>query len=682
MKRDPKNSRRPNDGAANLAMLKRTVKKLFSYYPVLAPVTFACILFSAIVTSIPSLFVQNVIQVIEKWYVSRDWVSAKAELIPILSLLISLYVLSIIAILVYKQLMAYMTQGFLDKLRQEMFGGMQDLPIRYFDTHQHGDIMSFYTNDIDTLRQLVSEAIPAFIQSGAIVLAVFGIMLYFSIWLTLISVLGVILMIVVTKRVGGGSAKFFLRQQQAVAKTEGYIQETMTGQKVVKVFCHEQRSIEEFDKINDAKDMYQESGASGNRHEFIEALLRWNRSFLQAHNVGATLRFTQDSRIQTVDLGTDIKNSVSRKNMGLSGQVTYNFKNRYFIDWNFGYTGSENFASGHRWGFFPAYSLAWNVAEEKFVQKVAPWLNMFKIRFSYGKVGTDATGGDRFPYLYTLDYYKQKINVWNFGTTLLPNNFYGIKYTQVASNGVTWEVSKKKDIGIDLVMFNQKLSMTVDYFEDKNTGIYMTRSFLPAITGLESAPRANVGVARKRGFDGNASFHQTFGKDWDLTVRGNITYYKNEVLERDEANNVYAYQNLTGYRVDQERGLIAIGLFKDYDDIRNSPKQNYGTVQPGDIKYKDVNGDGVNDYYFTEGEVASAPAAYKNIAVRVNQDGVGLYAEANPVSGYDLVYKTGAGDRYWYPDGRQYLYPIPAKVIRDYRNAGYTISQNPEWDNE
>ena len=252
MKRDPKNSHRPNDGAANLAMLKRTVKKLFSYYPVLAPVTFACILFSAIVTSIPSLFVQNVIQVIEKWYVSRDWGSAKAELIPILSLLISLYVLSIIAILVYKQLMAYMTQGFLDKLRQEMFGGMQDLPIRYFDTHQHGDIMSFYTNDIDTLRQLVSEAIPAFIQSGAIVLGVFTIMLYFSVWLTLISILGIILMTVVTKRVGGGSAKFFLRQQQAVARTEGYIQETMTGQKVVKVFCHEQRSIEEFDKINDA----------------------------------------------------------------------------------------------------------------------------------------------------------------------------------------------------------------------------------------------------------------------------------------------------------------------------------------------------------------------------------------------------------------------------------------------
>ena len=243
---------RPNAGADNMKMLGRTLKKLFAYYPVLAPVTFACILFSAIVSSIPSLFVQNVIQVIEKWYVSRDWAAARPELISVLTLLVVLYILSILAILVYKQLMAYMTQGFLDKLRQEMFGGMQDLPIRYFDTHQHGDIMSFYTNDIDTLRQLVSEAIPAFIQSGAIVLVVFSIMLYFSFWLTLILICGIVLMVLVTKHIGGGSAKFFLRQQKAVAKTEGYIQETMTGQKVVKVFCHEQRSIEAFDEINNA----------------------------------------------------------------------------------------------------------------------------------------------------------------------------------------------------------------------------------------------------------------------------------------------------------------------------------------------------------------------------------------------------------------------------------------------
>ena len=249
--------RGPNAGAANLAMLKRTVKKIFSYYPVLAPITLACILFSSVVSSIPALFTQNVIQVIEKWYVSRDWAAAQAELTPILTLLIVLYALSILAILVQKQLMAYMTQGFLNKLRQEMFGGMQDLPIRYFDTHQHGDIMSFYTNDIDTLRQLVSEAIPAFIQSGAIVLVVLAIMLYFSLWLTLVLAVGIVLMVSVTKRIGGGSARFFLRQQKAVAKTEGFIQETMTGQKVVKVFCHEQRSLKEFDKLNDA--LYEDS---------------------------------------------------------------------------------------------------------------------------------------------------------------------------------------------------------------------------------------------------------------------------------------------------------------------------------------------------------------------------------------------------------------------------------------
>ena len=156
------------------AALGRTVKKLFSYYPVLAPVTFVCILFSSIVSSVPSLFTQNIIQIIEKWYISRDWAAAKAEIVPYLTLLVVLYALSILSMTVYTQLMAYMTQGFLHKLRCEMFGGMQKLPIRYFDSHQHGDIMSHYTNDIDTLRQLVSQALPALIQSGAIVLVVFS----------------------------------------------------------------------------------------------------------------------------------------------------------------------------------------------------------------------------------------------------------------------------------------------------------------------------------------------------------------------------------------------------------------------------------------------------------------------------------------------------------------------------
>ena len=237
---------------ANFSALGAVVKKFFGYYPVLAPLTMLCILFSSVVSSIPSLFVQNVLAIVEKWYVSRDWIAAKAEIMPYIGLLAVLYLLSLISMLTYTQLMAYMTQGFLDKLRREVFNGMQDLPIRYFDTHQHGDIMSHYTNDIDTLRQLVSQSIPSLIQSGAIVLVVFAIMLYFSVWMTLVLLLGVFAMFLVARKVGGGSAKFFLRQQQSVAKTEGFIQEMMNGQKVVKVFCHEQRSIEDFDRVNNA----------------------------------------------------------------------------------------------------------------------------------------------------------------------------------------------------------------------------------------------------------------------------------------------------------------------------------------------------------------------------------------------------------------------------------------------
>ena len=243
-----------NSGAMlkqNFQSLGRVVRKLFQYYPRLAPLTVVLVLFSSAVSSIPSLFVQNVLSVIEKWYKTGDWVSAKPEIIHYLTVLGVLYLLALISLTVYTQIMAYMTQGFLDKLRREMFEGMQDLPIAYFDTHKHGDIMSHYTNDIDTLRQLVSQALPTLIQSGAIVLVVFAIMLYFSIWLTLILILGIVAMFFVTKVVGGGSARYFMRQQKATGAMEGFAQEMMNGQKVIKVFNHEAASLKDFDAVND-----------------------------------------------------------------------------------------------------------------------------------------------------------------------------------------------------------------------------------------------------------------------------------------------------------------------------------------------------------------------------------------------------------------------------------------------
>ena len=248
-----KGKRPPTD----LKALGRVIKKFFGYYPVLAPLAVVCILFASAVSSIPSLFIQNVIAIIEKWVASGDWAAARAELMPYIMLLAGLYVLSIVAITVQTQLMAYMTQGFLDKLRRELFDGMQDLPIKYFDTHKFGDIMSHYTNDVDTLRQLVSQTFPSLIQSGAIVLVVLAIMLYFSVWMTLVLLVGVILMAIVARRIGGGSARSFVMLQKTVGENEGYMQESMNGQKVIKVFCHERRTIEEFDEINNR--LYQHS---------------------------------------------------------------------------------------------------------------------------------------------------------------------------------------------------------------------------------------------------------------------------------------------------------------------------------------------------------------------------------------------------------------------------------------
>lgn len=401
-----------------------------------------------------------------------------------------------------------------------------------------------------------------------------------------------------------------------------------------------------WDKLFEETSMSQTSGGDGSRHEFLEALLRWDRTFDKLHNFSAVSRFTQDERIQTRNIGTDIKNSVSKRNQGLAGQLTYNYALRYFIDFNFGYNGSENFADHHRYGFFPAFSLAWNVAEEPLVKKALPWLNMFKLRYSWGKVGNDNMG--RFPYLYTLDYTP---NIgYNWGSNLSSGTIPGIHYTQMASPNVTWEVARKTDFGFDFVAFDNKFSLTMDYFHEKRTGIFIQRMFLPDITGLESYPWANVGAVKSQGFDGNFQYKDHIGEiNW--TVRGNITYSKNTILERDEENNVYAYQYGKGYRVNQQRGLIALGLFRDYDDIRNSPKQSWGTVQPGDIKYKDVNGDGIVD----DGDrvaigATDTPSLIYGLGASVSWRGFDLNLHFQGAGKYTFLINSGAVNAF--RDGR------------------------------
>lgn len=234
----------------NGKVLKRTLKLLWQSYPKLMPITLACIVFSSVVATLPAIFNKQIIAAIEEYVVSGNWADAKTVIIPKIITLATIYLVSLISVFAHTQLMAYITQGFLGKLRKTLFDRMQNLPIKYFDTNKHGDIMSHYTNDIDSIRQLVSQSIPSLIQAGIIVVTVFFIMMSYSIWITLVVVGGVFCLFAVTKKVGGGSAKYFMRQQKSIGKAEGYIQEMMNGQKVVKVFCHEDKSLEDFDKVN------------------------------------------------------------------------------------------------------------------------------------------------------------------------------------------------------------------------------------------------------------------------------------------------------------------------------------------------------------------------------------------------------------------------------------------------
>lgn len=230
----------------------RLIKTLFEFYPVLLPIIIALILFNSVVSSIPSVFMQNIIAVIEKYWRTKNWAQAQVEVFSFVSILAILYILSLIASFTYNRLMAVVTQGSLMKFREKMFARMESLPIRYFDTNAHGDIMSIYTNDTDTLRQLISQSLPALMQTSIVLLTVFCIMIYYSFWLTGVVLIGCVIMFFITKNFGSKSSRFFIKQQQTLGATEGYIEEMMNGQKVIKVFNREEDAIAGFDKVNNA----------------------------------------------------------------------------------------------------------------------------------------------------------------------------------------------------------------------------------------------------------------------------------------------------------------------------------------------------------------------------------------------------------------------------------------------
>lgn len=241
----------PPGTKVDIKVMGRVFKMLFGFYPVMLPITILFIILTAAISAIPMIFMQNIIAAIEESFASGDWAAVSGRIISLIVTLASMYFLSLLMSTTYGQLMAFITQGSLQKFRLSMFDNMQDLPIKYFDTNNHGDIMSRYTNDIDALRQVISQTMPQLLQSVITIITIFGIMLYYSIWLGLVVTGGIILMSQAVKVIGGGSAKYFQKQQASLGKVEGYIEEMINGQKVVKVFNHEEVSKEGFDELND-----------------------------------------------------------------------------------------------------------------------------------------------------------------------------------------------------------------------------------------------------------------------------------------------------------------------------------------------------------------------------------------------------------------------------------------------
>ena len=256
-------SRKPRPKAKK-GTFKRLIKELFSFYPRLLPITICCIILSAAIGAIPAVFMSRVYSSIEVALAAGlGWDAVKTEIFRLVLTLGCLYFASLTSSFTYNQLMVTITQGTLKKFRDKMFDKMQDLPIKYFDTHNHGDVMSYYTNDIDTMRQLISQSLPQLLMTGVTVSTLVIVMIIHSLWLSLVVFAGVVVMLFVTGKIGGGSARHFIRQQIAVGKTEGYVEEMMHGQKVIKVFCHEDESKADFDRVND--ELYREA-VTANRY--------------------------------------------------------------------------------------------------------------------------------------------------------------------------------------------------------------------------------------------------------------------------------------------------------------------------------------------------------------------------------------------------------------------------------
>lgn len=327
----------------------------------------------------------------------------------------------------------------------------------------------------------------------------------------------------------------------------------------------------------------------GERTIYLESALNYNRSFGK-HDVTGMALFNQSDKLNSQ--ANDLETSLPYRYLGISGRTTYGFDNRYLLELNFGYNGSENFNPARRYGFFPSAAIGWVISREAFFGHLRHHIPMAKIRFSHGKVGNaniiSGSSGRRFAYLSTVASTKGFLFGQGANVTLPGYNIgeYGVD--------VTWETAVKTNLGIDVSTSGNTLNVQLDAFKERREGIFLRRGNVPAYVGLQNAPYGNLGIIENKGLDGSFTFTRRFNKKFMIQLLGNFTLTRNKVIENDQPKPIYPWLDSRGRKVNQRFGLVALGLFESEDEIAHGPLHP-GTVKPGDIKFQDFNGDGKID---------------------------------------------------------------------------------------
>ncbi|MDR1809861.1 MAG: TonB-dependent receptor [Prevotella sp.] len=324
---------------------------------------------------------------------------------------------------------------------------------------------------------------------------------------------------------------------------------------------------------------------------YLEGSLNYNRTFAEKHGVSGLLVLMLRDKLTGNPSG--LQASLPYRNIGLSGRFTYSYDSRYFTEFNFGYNGSERFADAHRFGFFPSVGAGYIISNEAFwgdgLTQIIPKL---KLKATYGLVGNDALGDARFLYLSEVNlndgnHSAQFGSTW--GTVKSRN---GVSLSRYANPDITWEIAYKTNLGLEMNLLNS-FDIQFDVYKEHRTNIFMTRTATPATMGLSAQPQANIGEASGQGMDISIDYNKVFNKDLWVQGRANFTYAKSKYLVYEEPTyDNEPWKSHVGYPINQQWGYIAERLFVDDEEAANSPRQNFGEYGGGDIKYKDINGDG------------------------------------------------------------------------------------------